>query len=110
MEFRFRLIIVNAYNGAKPTLSYYSCNRIGWSGVATVYSRTFQRAVEIKGGVEICARELGVSPRLLEWLMDGGEPVPIETFLRAVDILQATHKYPSVVKGGPSSNQQGRKL
>lgn len=53
----------------------------------SVYSRTFQKAGELTGGLKKLARELHVPIAELEkWIADKEAP-PMPTFLRAVDLV-----------------------
>ena len=53
----------------------------------SVYSRTFQKASELTGGLKKLARELRVPIAELEkWIADKEAP-PTPTFLRAVDFV-----------------------
>lgn len=53
----------------------------------SVYSRTFQKAAELAGGLKKLARELRVPIAEIEkWIADREAP-PMPTFLKAVDFV-----------------------
>lgn len=55
----------------------------------SVYTRTLSHAARIAGGEAQLAALLGASPtQLAEWLC-GAEHVPVDIFLKAVDLLMA---------------------
>jgi hypothetical protein len=55
---------------------------------ANVYSDTLKLAAETVGGSGALARRLGIAPEVLaRWIADGN-PVPLEPFLAALDIIE----------------------
>ena len=52
-----------------------------------VYSRTFQKAVELSGGRKQLARQLRVPLADLEKWIAGQATPPLQTFLQAIDLV-----------------------
>jgi hypothetical protein len=75
--------------------------------MATVYSRTLQRAAELVGGEEELALRLNVPPiHLAIWIRDFGAP-PADVFLMAADIvseheLKQIKNPPTLAAGDPA--------
>jgi hypothetical protein len=57
--------------------------------------------VVAKLGVERTAKELGVSPTLVQRFLDGGVLVPDQLLLKAVDALEAPQEVPAVLPDSP---------
>ena len=55
--------------------------------VPNLYARTLKRAAQVVGGSARLAVHLKVVPSHLALWMAGGETVPVEVFLKAVDVL-----------------------
>jgi transcriptional regulator with XRE-family HTH domain len=53
-----------------------------------IYRCTVRRAVDLSGELEDAASELGVSKNHLALWMEGRGRIPMETFLKAVDLLE----------------------
>ena len=54
-----------------------------------MYSDTLKLAAETVGGSGALARRLGIAPEVLaRWIADDGNPVPLEPFLAALDIIE----------------------
>ena len=50
--------------------------------------RTLAKAAEISGGTHALRRRLHVSATLLTLWLSGGQPLPTDIFLKAVDIVE----------------------
>lgn len=71
--------------------------------VAKVYSRTFQKAAELSGGVRKLARELRVPAADIEkWIAGAGEP-PLPVFLKAIDLVLDETQPPGGLSEPPDS-------
>jgi len=55
-----------------------------------LHAQALKRAVQIVGGVDILAVELGVEPDMLDRYLRGQLPVPADLFIKATEIITAT--------------------
>jgi hypothetical protein len=69
-----------------PAAERVDCPPLSKSRV-TVYARTLHRACEMLGGLDALSRHLGVPAATLARWIGGGEPPPLEVFLKAVDVV-----------------------
>jgi hypothetical protein len=53
----------------------------------TLHARTLRRALEIVGGVDVLAAQLGARGEDIEHWLEDKVPAPQEVFLRCVDIV-----------------------
>jgi hypothetical protein len=70
---------------------------------------TLRRAVQICNGVDALGDALNVSTDVLERMLVGAEPVPVETFTQAVGLLLDATATRGPKRGKPDSNEGGRK-
>ena len=66
-----------------------------------LHAQALKRAVQIVGGVDVLAREVGLQVNLLEQYICGASPVPTDLFLKATEIITAA----SVLDAAKSSSE-----
>ena len=66
---------------------------------AGVHRRALQRALELAGGAEPLARQLGVAPSAVRFWLNASSPLPGDIFLKVVDLV-LDHQAASRPPGG----------